>query len=214
MSRFTDEQKRIALLLLSSPKTVEDLNKQLGIPFDDLNDSLKQMVRLKLVKVEGYPSKYKLMENIVTAVRRRKEIAEKDPFDMRIKAVIEIRAVEEDFLKKNMDTLEKKLRENKNYTIYDIYRAKAISELNHYTAYLEVNMSAKDFTSLVQFMYFFGPTSVEVLKPQKVVLSMDDLQDALMEMAEMIQSYNASMLKSMSKDELEEFAKGLYQPKK
>ena len=43
---------------------------------------------------------------------------------------------------------------------------------------------------------------------------MDDLQDALMEMAEMIQSYNQSMLKSMTKDELEGFARTLYAPKK
>ena len=62
MSRFTDEQKKIALVLLHSPKTVEELNKQLNIPFDDLNHNLKQMVKLKLVKVEGYPQKYKLMD--------------------------------------------------------------------------------------------------------------------------------------------------------
>ena len=65
---------------------------------------------------------------------------------------------------------------------------------------------------MVKFMYFYGPTSVEVLKPQKVVLAMDDLQDALMEMAEMIQSYNEAMLKSMAKSELEDFAKNLYKP--
>jgi len=41
---------------------------------------------------------------------------------------------------------------------------------------------------------------------------MDDLQDALMDMAEMIQAYNASMLKYMEKEELEEFAKNLYKP--
>ena len=111
-----------------------------------------------------------------------------------------------------MTELEKKLKSDKNYMLYDVYRAEPVEEDGHYSAYLEINLSARDFTSMVKFMYFFGPTSVEVLKPKKVVLAMDDLQDALMEMAEMIQSYNMAMLKSMNKDELENFAKGLYKP--
>ncbi|MCR4335547.1 MAG: hypothetical protein NUV57_03360 [archaeon] len=213
MSKFTEEQKKIALLLLHSPKTVEDLNKQLNIPYDDLNENLKQMVRLKLIKMEGYPQKYRLMENIAEAVKRRKDIQESDPFDLRLKAVIEFKAVEESFLAKSMDTIEKKLKESKDYTIYDSYRAEPIKEDAQYSAYLELNISAKDFTAIIKFMYFYGPSSVEVLRPKKVVLAMDDLQDALMEMAEMIQLYNQSMLKSMNKDELDAFAKNLYKPK-
>jgi len=214
LSRFTEEQKKIALLLLYSPKTVEDMNKQLNIPFDDLNKNLKKMVKLKLVKVEGYPQKYKLMENIVEAVKRRKEVQETDPFDLRLKAIIEFKAVEEEFLKKSMDELEEGIKKEKTFTIYDIFRAEAIKEDTQYTSYLEINFSAKDFTALVKFMYFFGPSSIEVLKPKKVVLAMDDLQDALMEIAEMVQTYNQAMLKSMNKDELDEFAKNLYKPKK
>ncbi len=212
MSRFTEEQKKIALVLMAAPKTVDELSKQLNLPYDDLNDNLRQMLKLKLVKVEGYPQKYKLMDNIVEAVKRRKEIQEHDPFDLRIKAIIEFKAVEKDFLKKHMDETQEKLGKEKDYTLYDSYRAEPEKEENHYSAYLELNLSAKDFTSIVKFMYFYGPTSVEVLKPKKVVLAMDDLQDALMEMAEMIQSYNHAMLKSMSKDELDRFAEALYKP--
>ena len=214
MSKFTEEQKKIALLLLHSPKTVEELNKQLNIPFDDLNENLKQMVKLKLIKIEGYPQKYRLMDNIVEAVKRRKDIQESDPFDLRLKAIIEFKAVEEKFLAKSMDEIEKKLKESKDYTIYDLYRADPIKEETQYSAYLEINLSAKDFTAIIKFMYFFGPSSIEVLRPKKVVLAMDDLQDALMEMAEMIQLYNHAMLKSMNNEELDEFAKNMYKPKK
>ncbi len=214
MSRFTENQKKIALVLLSSPKTVEELKAQLNIPFDDLNASLKQMLKIKVVKIEGYPQKYYLMENIAEAVRRRKEIQEKDPFDMRIKAIIEFRAVEEEFLKKHMNDIEEKIKENKDYIVYDIFQVAPIKEDVHYTAYIEVNLSAKDFTTLVRFLYLFGPTSVEVLRPKKVVLAMDDLQDAFMEMAEMIQIYNNAMVKSMAKEELANFSKSLYAPKK
>lgn len=213
MSRFTEDQKKIAVLLMSSPKTVEELNKQLNIPYDELNNSLKQMLKLKLLKVEGYPQKYKLMDNIVQAVQRRKELAEKDPFNLRLKAIIEFKAVELEFLDKHMDELADKLKKEKDFTLYDTFKAEPVKDEGHYSSYLEVNISAKDFTSIVKFMYFYGPTSVEVIKPTKIVLSMDDLQDALMEMAEMIQFYNESMLKSMSKEELDKFAENLYKPK-
>lgn len=212
MSRFTHEQKKIAFALLQSPKAVDELNRALGLPFDELNDSLKQMLKLGLVKVDGYPQKYRLAESVIDGVRRRKDIAESDPFELRLKAVIEFKGVEEKFLEKHLKEVEGKLRAQKPLTIYDVYRAPPLKHGEHYSSYLEVNFSARDFTAIVQFMYFFGPTSVEVMKPAKLTLSMDDLQDALMEMAQMIQSYNQAMLKSMAKDELGEFARNLYKP--
>ena len=211
MVKFTEEQKKIAHSLFVSPKSVEELNIKLGVPYDKLNGQLKEMLRLGLVKVEGYPQKYKLADEVAQGVKRRKEIAEKDPFGLRLKAVVEFKAVEPTLLEKEIKDIEAKLRKDRTFTIYDIYKAPAQQVGTHYSTYLEVNLSARDFTSIVRF---FGPSSVEVLKPEKIVLSMDDLQDALMEMAEMIQSYNQSMLKSMTKDELEGFARTLYAPKK
>ncbi len=214
MGRFTEEQKKIAVSLLSSPKTVDELNAALKVPFNELNDSLKRMLKLNLVKVDGYPQKYSLAESVAKGIKRRREIEEKDPFGMRIKAVIEVKAVEESFLEKQLSEVEEKLRKERNFTIYDVFRAKPLKEGAHYTSYLEINLSAKDFTSIVKFMYFFGPSSVEVIKPSKVVLPMGDLQDALMEMADMIHAYNDAMLKSMNKDELAKFSKSLYEPGK
>ncbi|MBI4210628.1 MAG: hypothetical protein HY544_03935 [Candidatus Diapherotrites archaeon] len=213
VARFTPDQKRIAVLLLHAPKTAEELNRQLGIPFDELNESLKHMVRLKLLRLEGYPQRYHLADAVVDAVKRRKEIQEKDPFDLRLKATLEAKGVEEAFLRKQMAGIEAGLRKEKNFTVYDVIRAEPIKDGSHYTAYLDVNLSIKDFSSIVRFMYFYGPTSVEVLKPAKITIPMDDLQDALMEMADMIQAYNNEMLKSMAKDELASFSKSLYSPK-
>ena len=55
--RFSDEQKKIAILLLNEPKTEEQLNKQLNIPFDRLMLELKTMVKLNVISKEGYPTK-------------------------------------------------------------------------------------------------------------------------------------------------------------
>ena len=212
MVKFTDTQRKIAVLLLHAPKTADELVHQLNLPALEANEALKEMLKLKLVKIEGYPAKYRLMDNIIEAVKRRKEIQEKDPFELRLKAVIEFKAVEEKLIDKMVSDIEAKLRKEKNFTIYEIFRAKPIKEGTHYSSYLELNFSAADFSTVVQFMYYYGPTSIEVIKPQKVTIAMDDLQDALMDMAEMIQSYNASMLKYMEKEELDEFAKSLYKP--
>ena len=75
--RFSDDQKKIAILLLNEPKTEEQLNKQLNISFDKLMMELKAMVKLNVVTKEGYPTKYKLAQNIIDEVQKRKEISRK-----------------------------------------------------------------------------------------------------------------------------------------
>jgi len=62
-------------------------------------------------------------------------------------------------------------------------------------------------------MYFYGPSSVEVLKPAKFDIRADDLQDGLMDMAEMIQAYNSHVLQLMGRKELAEFNSRLYDKK-
>ena len=69
--RFSDEQKKIAILLLNEPKTEEQLNKQLNIPFDRLMLELKTMVKLNVISKEGYPTKYKLKQDIIDEVQKR-----------------------------------------------------------------------------------------------------------------------------------------------
>ena len=63
MVTFTEEQKRIALLLLHEPKTAEELNKQLDIPYDKLVQELRQLLKLNVVDKNGYPTKYTLKKN-------------------------------------------------------------------------------------------------------------------------------------------------------
>ncbi|MEM4326547.1 MAG: hypothetical protein QXZ13_00030 [Candidatus Diapherotrites archaeon] len=213
MHRLSLLQKKIGFQLVSSPKSPEEISRLLGVSIAEVNSALKEMLKLGLVKVEGYPQKYFLAPEILERVKARKEISEKDPFELRLKAIIEFKAVEETFLFKNMSEIESKLRAEKDFTIYDIFKAKPLQSGVHFSSYLEVNFSIKDFTKIIYFMYFYGPTSVEVIKPNKIVIAMDDLQDALMYMAEMIQSYNEAMLKYIAKEELEDFAKSLYQPK-
>lgn len=212
MPDYTENQKKIALLLVHGPKTAEVLGRQLGIAQETLAGELKAMLKLGVVeKAEGYPPNYKLKENIAESVRKRKEIAEADPFKLRLRAVIEAQGVEQGILEKTLSDLEKALRKEKDFTIYDAVLEKTIQEGDNYSSFLEVNLSVGSFKALVKFMYFYGPSSVEVLKPEKLEVALGDLQDGLGDIAEMIQSYNRYITKLMSRAELAEFNRKLYE---
>ncbi|MCX6799493.1 MAG: hypothetical protein NTW59_05370, partial [Candidatus Diapherotrites archaeon] len=152
MTSFTEEQKRIALLLLHAPKTAEDLNKQLNIPFNKLNEELATMMKLGLLEKEGFPTKYRLKKKIADEVGRRKQIAETDFNRLRIRAYIEMQAIEEDLLKKQLQKLEESMRKDKCFTIYTLEKAPIDKQGEYYSTYFELNFSVKDFASLVKFM--------------------------------------------------------------
>ncbi len=209
MEKFSAEQSKISHGLFLGPKTIEELAKSTGFSVPVLSRELKVLIKMGFVGVSGYPSKYSLKKEIQQELSRRKELSLEDKNMVRLKAVIEVQALVEESAVKSLESVEKGLREQDDFTIYSINVAKPLKQEEKFSSYLEVDLSVKDFKALVKLMYFFGPTSVEVLKPSKMEVSMHDLQEGLMEMAEMIQAYNYYILKLMNKKELEEFQRKL-----
>ena len=210
MAKFSEEQKKIALLLLHEPKTVEELNKQLNIPYNKLTEEMKSMLKMGVVSKEGFPTKYRLKENIASEVLRRKQLAEEDTNAMRIRAYIEMQAIEENLLKKNMDRIADALKKESNFVVYSLEKAKIVREGEYCMSYIEVNLSVKDFVTLINFMFFYTPSSIEIIKPEKVSFMAQDLQDGLVDMADMINKYSAYIAKIINKEELEKFNQSLY----
>lgn len=210
MAQFSGDQKKIAMLLLYGPKTAEELNKQLDMPYDRLMQELKEMLKLDVISRDGYPTKYRLKEAIVTEVKRRKRISEEDSFKLRIHAYIEMKAIEEELLTKQLSRIENALQIERDFTIYSLEKAEIIKEGEYYSSYLEVNMTLRDFTSLVRFMFFYGPSTVEVLKPDKIEFTAQDLQDGLIDVSDMVHKYTEYITKLMNREELERFHKNLY----
>ena len=210
MPKFTEEQKRIAMLLWHEPKTIEELNKQLNLPYNKLSEELKEMLKKEVITKEGFPTKYKLKENIAEEVLRRKKVSETDDSALRLRAYIEMQAIEETLLKKNMDKIAEAMQKETVFTVYSLEKAKVSQQEEYYSSYIEVNLSVKDFASLIKFMFFYAPSSIEVLKPEKVSFSAHDLQDGLIDMTDMINKYSNYIAKSMNKEELEKFHDKLY----
>jgi len=212
MPTFNEDQKRISLLLLHKPKTIEELNKQLNIPHSQLNNELKEMLKVGVLEKEGgFPTKYKLKSSITEAVLKRKEIEAGDENRLlRLRAIIEASAIEQELLEKSLKKIEAALKKEENFTVYDCILQKTIKEGEHFHSYLEVNLSVKNFQALMRLMLFFGPTSVEIIKPEKYELSIQEMQDGLMDLAEMVHAYNDYLLKQMNKRDLEEFHNKLF----
>ncbi|MBS3062415.1 MAG: hypothetical protein J4203_00955 [Candidatus Diapherotrites archaeon] len=209
MVAYSEEQKRIALLLLHEPKTIEQLNQQLDIPYDALTRQLREMLQLGVVVKEGFPTQYRLKEEIAERAKKRKEIGEEDSNPVRLKITIEAQATERTGVEKALAEMEAALRKEPDFTVYECVLEKLIQTGEHYSSFLEVNLSVKDFRALMRLLFFYGPSSLEVLKPDKWTISADDLQDGLVDAANMVYSYNEYIIRQMTKKELLDFSKKL-----
>jgi len=208
--KFSELQKKIAIALINSPKTAEQLSKELNTNITSITDEIKLMMKLNLIEKTGFPTKYKLKDSILVELQKRKEISAKDKYQLRLRAIIEIKAISEELLKKEMEKVKSLLQNEKDFTIYSIIEADPIKEAEHYSSYLDVNLSLKDFRAISKLLFFYGPSALEVLKPEKITFAADDLQDALVEMASYIQSYNQYIARLANKAKLEEFRKQLF----
>ena len=183
MAAFSDNQKKISHSLFLGGKTIEELSKATGFSGTELSKELKALIKAGYVTVFGYPSKYSLKNEIQQELSRRKELSAEDKNMVRLKAIIEVTALLEESAVKSLEEVEKGIREQEDFIIYSISTAKPIKHDEKFSSYLEADLSVKDFKALVKLMYFFGPTSIEVLKPHKIEISMADLQDGLGEIA-------------------------------
>lgn len=210
MAHFSEAQKKIALILLHNSKTAEELRAQLNIPYGELMEELKGMLKLEVVSKEGFPTKFKLKENITNEVKRRKQMSEEDSNKVKLRAIIELQAIEETLLKKQLEKLKEALEKHKQFKVYSIEIPEITKNGEYFASYMDVNFSVKDFSSLVRFMFFYGPASIEILKPAKIEFSAQDLQDGLIEMSDMVQKYSHHIAKNMNKQELDSFHEKLF----
>ncbi|MDO8647926.1 MAG: hypothetical protein Q7R70_05960 [Candidatus Diapherotrites archaeon] len=210
MPELSDCQKGIAKLLAQSPKTAEEIAAELKLSYLKTMEELKEMLKTELIVKEGFPTKYSLAQQIVQKVKERRKIEEKDLFKIRLNCMIEIKAIEAELLKKSINEIEEALKTDQAFTIYDIRKAEPMLDGEYYSSFLEVNLSIRDFKAITHLMFYYAPAAIEVLKPDKIELTQDDLQDALVDMSELIHAYADQITKLMNRKEMEDFTRKLY----
>jgi len=200
--RISEVQRKIAVLLLVEPKTIEDINKQLGLGFDVITNEINTMLKLGLIKkTNDFPTKYVLDDYIIAELKKRKEIAEKDSYKVKIQMILDVEGVIKEVVDKHLDNLKDLLEKEKDITIYDIRKSDILEQDNSYFGYIDITCTVKDFSSMIRLIMFYAPSSIEVLSPTKYEISLYELQDALIELSQRTQLYVKELQKRLTQEE-------------
>ncbi len=209
--RISETQRKIAVLLNAESKTIEDLTAQLGLGFDVVTKEINNMIKQNIVKkTEDYPTKYRLDDYILNELKKRKEIAEKDGFRLKIQMIIDLEGMVEDVVKLHLSKMKLLLEKEQNITIYDIKTSDILSQDNAFFGYLDVTFTAKDFRTLLHIIMYYTPSSIEVLSPSRFDVSMYELQDGLIELAQRVQMYTREIQKRLTKEEVDLLSKKVF----
>ncbi len=208
MSRYTPVQQLAANLLLKKPQSAPETAKALEVTEEEAKKALEALLKVGVAEVSG--SQYALKAHIIEEMRRRQELKEKDKFKIRVRAVIEVQSVSEQLLKKAMEDLAKGLRQSPVFTIYRLETGQPQEQDDLWSSYLDAEFSVQDFASLVKFIFLYGPSSLEVLKPEKIELGNYDFEDGLLEMIDISSKYAGFVAERLKKEELEQFNRKLF----
>ncbi len=189
MVSFSPEQQKIARSLLKKEKTIEELRKELGVPANKLNEELKTLIQLKLVEKTDN-NRYKLIDYVLKGVTMpRKEVEGRYKVNM----IIEGLSSDEGALGKEIEILEKKLK-NEKYKILKFEKSDIGKEKDNYTQFFNVDVSVPEFSDIVYLIVQYGPSSVELLEPTEVKLNLSEAQEVLNEIASAVHYYVSFIL--------------------
>ena len=217
MQRFNKIEKYIALILLDGQTEEKNLIAKIKSKYgvevssEALNVAVSNLETPKLIQREG--GKLKLNDLIKNEIFRWKEIEDKDSFRLKIQAIIEIQAIEEEFLRKELNRVSNAVQKEAGFTVYSISTAKIIKQDEVYSSFIDVTLSVKDFRALTKFIIFYAPATLEILKPSKITFDAFELQEGLLDLSEFYQKVAQETLKLMNRKELEDFYHRQYKKK-
>lgn len=209
--QFSDAQKKISQSLLSGPLSLESLAERTQLKQGDLQDELKTLQNLKLIELQGTPPLYALKAEIASELRRRKSMEEEDDNVFRVRVLIEVQGIEEELVRKQAEKVLETLKKEPFFRIYACTLEKVEKVADHYSTFAEINLSVRDFRALVRLMFFYGPSSIEIIKPQKIEFTLDDFQNGLVDMTEMVHGYAEYIMGLMKRKQVESFNTKMYE---
>ncbi len=199
INNIDDLKKVIAQRLSKGDKTEDDLQKEIpNATYDLLSKALKELLFLKLIKKEGYPVKYALSEDLVKKLNTRKELAANDKNNIRVSILIESKADNKKGLREGMDQILTKLKADEKYVIYDLDIAEIVVHDDLFSTYISGEVSCASLSEVFRLVYYYGVTSIDVIRPEKLTVSMSDLQESLITIVDMTHGY-ADMIFNLNK---------------
>lgn len=188
--RILDLRKEIAKSIYKSPKTDEELKKEFkDASYEDLTATLKNMLVLKLIKREGFPAKYSISKEIAEKLDSRKSISESDKNLIKVSIMIESKGDNKATLEDAMNKIEERLKSDEKFLVYESKIAEIVVHDGLFSTYIEAEVSCKDLQSLFRLVYYYGVTSIDVIKPEKLNIPISDLQESLFTIVDMTHGY-------------------------
>lgn len=180
----------IAKSLSKGSKTDEDLKKEIpDAKYEEILSVLKNMLSLKLITKEGFPVKYSLSQDIIKTLEKRKELSATDKNPIRVSIIIESKSDSKSALREAMEKILTSLKEDKAYFVYDSSLAEIVVHDDLFSTYISAEVSCADLFNLFRLIYYYGVTSIDVLKPEKLNIGISDLQNSLQTMVDMVHGY-------------------------
>jgi hypothetical protein len=206
---FSEIDRKVGLALYKGEKTPEELAEETGEDIRDIMDSLKKLIKLKIVVKEGYPPKYRLSDNIREALKPE-ELENVE--GIRVTATVEAQAIDEDLVRKALNEIVRGVKKIEGASIVS-HNISKIEQLDTgvYSGFVDFKLVFQGLEPLFHFVTYYGPSTIEIKGPEKIVVDAADLQRAVTGTANMIQGYVHYVTKLMTKKELEEFNKRMWQ---
>lgn len=209
--QFSETQKKLSLALIDGPLSLERIAERAQMKHSEAQEELKQLIQLKLVSLEGVPPVYRLDEKVASEMKRRKSIENEDDNVFRVRIMLEVQGIEESLVKKQAEKILENLAKEPFFKIYASKIENVVQVEEKFSTFAEVNLSVRDFRALVRLMFFYGPASIEVVKPAKIEFTLNDFQDGLVDMSEMVHAYAEYIMGLLSRKQVEEFNTKFYE---
>lgn len=185
-----DLQTLVGKELKSGSKTEEELLSSFpNAKYDELIKVLKNMLFLKLITKEGYPVKYTLSKEITNKLTDLKKLAENDKNTLRASILIESKSNDKGELRTSMEQIADALKKDENYYIYTLEIADIVIHDNLFSTFISCELSCISINSLFRLIYFYGATSLEVIKPDKLTVGISDIQQTTQTIIDMTHGY-------------------------
>lgn len=214
MATFSRNRKLIEELLTNAgDMTAEEIKDTLELDYTILMKELATMIKDKIIDKRGFPTIYSIKKQPIKEKKVDKmpeENQEKNSFPLELNVIVEFSVIEINLLKKQIKDYEEMLRKEEIFKIKNLEVAEIEEDQGRFNTFMEINLEVQDFAALIRLIFYYGPISVEVIKPKEYTLSMAELQDGLIDMAKNVHAYVENITRLMSEKELENFNKQFY----
>ncbi len=208
--QFNEKQKKLSSALINGPLSLDQLAERTNLKMSEAQEELKFLMQLKLVTLQGTPPVYALKDDIASELKRRKSIEMEDDNPFRVQIMIEVQGIEEALVQTQAQKILDNLAKEPFYKIYSQKIEKVEKIEDKYSTFVDVNLSVRDFRAMVRLMFFYGPASIEVIKPSKIEFTLTDFQDGLVDMTDMVHAYANYIMGILSRKQVEEFNTKLF----